>query len=131
MDLVNGEHDFQASAASVYAYYTAAAPSASGDSVFSDLPEISGTAAVGGYVAGGYDVQNDTAEISGGVAKMTAVDVAFTATAGGIGPFRYVPIYNKSNGSRLIAYWDYGSDLSLSEGESFTVDFGTAVFSLT
>jgi hypothetical protein len=47
----------------------------------------------------------------------------FTAAAGGIGPFRYVVLYDSSAGNKLIGYYDYGASLSLALGDTFTVDF--------
>jgi hypothetical protein len=47
----------------------------------------------------------------------------FTATAGGIGPFRYAIIYNSSATSKVVGYYDYGSSITLADTETFTVDF--------
>jgi hypothetical protein len=96
--------------------------------VLADITEI---AAGNGYTAGGADVQNDLSE-SAGVATVSAVDVVFTATGAGIGPFRYVVLYNDTPSSPadpLIAYWDYGSSITLLAGETLTVDF-TDLFTL-
>jgi hypothetical protein len=52
--------------------------------------------------------------------------VVFTASGGSIASFRYAVLYNDSPTSPadpLIGYWDYGSTVSLSDGESLTVDF--------
>ena len=45
-----------------------------------------------------------------------------------MGPFRYAVLYNDtatSPADALIAWWDYGSAVTLNDGESLTVDFGT------
>ena len=70
------------------------------------------------------DVTNTVSETSG-TATVAAVDVTWTCTAGGtIGPFRYVVLYNDTaTNDPLIAYWDYGSSITLNPGESFTVNF--------
>ena len=77
-------------------------------------------AAANGYTAGGHDIQN---LYSSG--KMTGTDVVITATAGGIGPFRYVILYNDTNGTdMLVGYYDYGSEITMSNaGDTFTIDF--------
>jgi hypothetical protein len=52
--------------------------------------------------------------------------VVFTATAGGIGPFRYAILYNDtatSPADALIAFWDYASSVTLADTETFTVKF--------
>ena len=84
-----------------------------------------------GYTAGGEDIQNAWSE-TGGTATLTAVDVVFTATAGGIGPFQYAVIYNDTNPTDMLVGWyDYGSSISLASGETFTVDFGASLLTIT
>jgi hypothetical protein len=75
--------------------------------------------AANGYTALGHDIQN---LFSAG--KMTGTDIVITALAGGIGPFRYVILYNDTNPTdKLIGYYDYGSAITLLEGETITIDF--------
>lgn len=103
-------------------YLTNATPSASADDVKADLAEIS---AGSGYTAGGADVQNTYTE-TGGTATLNAVDVTFTASSGTIGPFRYAVAYNDTHASdALIGWWDYGSEITLNDTETFTVNFTT------
>lgn len=102
------------------------APSASLDAVKADLTSELGTA--NGYTAGGNDTQNATSR-SGGTTTVTAVDIVVTASGGSIGPFRYVVAYNDtptSPADPLIEYWDYGSSITLLDGETFTEDFGAS-----
>lgn len=97
------------------------APNAATNDFFDDITEIS---AGNGYTAGGTATTISHSR-SGGTSKISGTDVVFTAT-GAVGPFRYVILY-KSTGtgstSPLVAYWDYGSSISLANGETFTVDF--------
>ena len=107
-------------------YLSNATPSTSADAVKADLAEISSG---NGYTAGGNDIQNAITETTG-TATVTGVDVVITASGGSIGPFRYVVLYNDTQTSPadpLVAWWDYGSALTLLDGESFTVDFGASV----
>jgi hypothetical protein len=51
-----------------------------------------------------------------------------------VGPFRYAVIYNDtptSPADPLIGYYDYTSAVTLQIGESFTVDFGASLLTLT
>lgn len=108
---------------------TNTAPTAATDDTFSDITEIS---AGNGYTAGGADTQNGTSR-SGGTTSITGTDVVWTASGGTIGAFRYVILYNDtptSPADPLIGYWDYGSSITLAAGETFTVDFGSSIFTL-
>lgn len=102
------------------------APSAAADAVRADLTSELGGG--NGYTAGGSDTQNATSR-TGGTTTVTAVDVVITASGGTIGPFRYVVAYNDtptSPADPLIEYWDYGSSITLNDGETFTADFGAS-----
>lgn len=90
------------------------------NAVKADITDIS---AGNGYSAGGSAAASNTYVQSSGVAKLLANDVVFTASGGSIGPFRYAVIYNSTaTNGELIAWWDYGSAITLLTGETFTVD---------
>lgn len=81
-------------------------------------------ASANGYTAGGNTVTVSSSAQSSGTYKNVMADSTFTATAGGIGPFRYVILYNSSKASRIVGFYDYGSSVTLANaGDSFTVDF--------
>ncbi len=121
-ELGNGTHDLDADTIKVA--LTNHAPVA-GDTQWStgNFPE---PAAADGYTTGGDDITN--AWSSG---TLTATDVTWTAGAGGIGPFQYVVMYNDTaTNDELIGWYAYTSEVTLSSGETFTVDFGASVFTL-
>lgn len=126
--LGKGVHQLHAAGHTLKAYLTNATPSASADAVKADLAEITNE---NGYTAP-EDIQNDYTETSG-TGTLTGVDIVITASGGTIGPFRYVVVYNDtptSPADPLICYWDYGSTVTLQNGESFTIDFGASIFTL-
>jgi hypothetical protein len=100
---------------------TNTAPAAS-NSVKTDITEIS---AGNGYSAGGATVTITASGQSAGVYKLEGNDVTFTASGGSIGPFRYAVLYNDtptSPADPLIGYWDYGTNVTITDGNSFLVD---------
>ena len=66
--------------------------------------------------------------------NVTFVDIQIVASGGTIGPFQFVVMFNETSASpadALIAWWDYGSEISCSEGETFTIDFDTSILTIT
>lgn len=120
-----GSHTFKAA-------FSNSAPSAS-NTQLSDITQI-GTA--GGYTAGaggGVTLSVSAAETSGTM-KITITDYVFTASGASVGPFRYVVLYNDTASSpadALIGWYDYGSSITLADGESFTIDFDGTSGALT
>lgn len=123
--LGKGEHDLDGDTFKVYLSNTA--PSAADDADKADLAEITNE---NGYTEP-VDIQNAYSE-SGGTGTMTAVDVEITASGGTVGPFRYAVIYNDDHTSDgLFGWYDYGSSITLSAGETFTIDFGASLMTIS
>lgn len=102
-------------------------PAPTTDSILTDITQV---ASGGGYTTGGEDTQNDSTR-TGGTVTETAVDIVWTATTG-FGPFRYVVRYDDTaTADDLINYWDYGSAISLLAAETFTLDFGASVSTIS
>lgn len=118
--LAEGKHNFQTNTLKVY--LSNATPDAATDAVKADLAEI---APGNGYTAGGNVATMVTSSQTGGLYKLVLGDPAtWTATTGPIGPFRYIVLYNDTAANDdLIAWWDFGSPLTVGAGDSFTVDF--------
>lgn len=120
-DFAHGVHDLGSDTIKVA--LTNTEPSQSTDAVFGDITEIS---AGNGYTAGGETATVTSSGQSGGTYTLVLEDVEFTASGGSIGPFRYVVLYNDTPSSPnkpLLGYWDHGQEVTLGDGEKFTVDF--------
>jgi hypothetical protein len=126
--VLRGTHNFDAAGHVFKVYLSNTAPDAAADAVKTDLAEFAGGT---GYTAGGTDVQNTLSEAAG-TATVAGTDVVWTAGAADWNQFRYVVLYNDTSASdNLVSWWDYGAGLTLGNGETFTVDFGASIFTLT
>ncbi|MCA6114254.1 hypothetical protein J6524_04830 [Bradyrhizobium sp. WSM 1738] len=95
------------------------------NSVKANLTEI---AAGNGYTAGGGAAAFTSWSQTGGVWKLVLVPVVFTASGGNIAQFRYAALYDDtptSPADPLIGWWDYGAEVNLTNGNSFTVQLDT------
>lgn len=120
--LIRGVHDFDAHVFKVA--LSNSAPNAT-DATLSSISQISGT---NGYTTGGTATTVTLSETAG-TTTLQGTQVVFTASGGTMGPFQYVVLYNDSATSpadALIAWWDYGSPVTLLAGETFTVKFNNA-----
>ena len=99
---------------------TNTAPVAS-NTLYSNITEIG---AGNGYTAGGNAATVTSSAQTSGTYKLIAANVTFTATSGSIGPFRYAVLYNSTPANQnLIGWYDYGTSLTITAGNSFQVQF--------
>lgn len=101
---------------------TNTAPNAATHKLLGDITELG---AGNGYVAGGNTATFTSGAQTTGTFKLIVADVTFTASGGNIGPFQYAVFYNSTPGSPLkplIAWFDYGTAITITSGNSFTVD---------
>lgn len=90
------------------------------NTVKSNITEIT---AANGYTAGGTAAGISTSTQSSGTYKLIpSGNVVFTASGGSIAQFRYAVIYNSTAaGANLIGWWDYGAEVNVTTGNTFTV----------
>jgi hypothetical protein len=121
-----GAHQLHAAGHAVKAYLSNEQPLVT-DDVLGDIAEIDVSDETN-HGAGGADIENDYTE-SGGQGTLTAVDKVFEASGGTVGPFQFV-VLNNTTGDLLVGWFDYGSAITLQDGETFTVDFGASLATL-
>ena len=103
------------------------APNVATDDELADATQLTGT----GYTAGGIDFENDGTR-SGGVVSVAAADKVWTASAADWTAGRYIIAHDDTSTTDiLISYWDYGGNFTLGNGETFTVDFTTNIFTIS
>lgn len=119
-EISKGGHNLQTATFKVA--LTNTAPTVASDTVW-NTTVAPAPAAANGYTAGGNTITTSSATTTTGTFKLVLADTVFTATAGGIGPFRYAILYNSSASNKVVGYWDYGSSVTLADTETFTVDF--------
>lgn len=95
-------------------------PAADGNGVLANVTEIDYTN------LSTRDVNTTSSSQTGGTYSLVLEDLTLTATGGAVGPFQYIYIYNDTvaePAGPLIGFYDYGSELTLNDGDSFTLDF--------
>lgn len=102
------------------------------NTVLADITQISsGT----GYTTGGNAAAVSTSAHTLGVYKLVlSSPSAWTGSGAGMGPFRYVVVYNDTaTNDELIAFGDYGSNITLASGVTFTATFdgSTGILTIT
>ncbi len=119
-ELSKGGHNLQTAVFKVA--LTNTAPTVATDTVWNTTVAPAPVAA-NGYTAGGNTLTTSSAATTTGTFKLVLADSVFTATAGGIGPVQYAIIYNSSASNKVVAYYNYGSSITLANGETLTIDF--------
>jgi hypothetical protein len=98
-------------------------PTADGNGVVANVTQVAYTN------LSSRNVTTTSSTQTGGTYKLVLADITLTSTGGTTGPFRYVYIYDDTvttPADPLIGYYDYGSSLTLNDGDSLTVDFSAA-----
>lgn len=84
-----------------------------------------------GYTQGGNAAATSTSTQAAGVYKLVLSSPATWTATGSVGPFRYAILWDSTT-SQPIAYWDYGSSITLTSGDTFaiTLDGTNGVFTV-
>ena len=123
-DICEKKHNLGSDTLKVALSNASNAPSASADVKLADITTVS-TANLDSVT-----LTVSSSSQTSGTYKLVLADLTMTAS-GAVGPFQYVIIYNDTAANdELIAWYDYGSEVTLASGDTFKLDFGTELFSL-
>lgn len=104
---------------------SANAPTSS-NAVLTDLTQISYTN------LSSRNVTTSSSAQTSGTYKLVLTDLVLTASGGAVAAFRYPVLYSDTAASdQLIGFFDYGSNLTLADTETLTLDFDGSAGALT
>ena len=123
-DLAEKKHNLASDTLKVAFSNASNAPSASANVKLADITTIASPA------VDSVTLTVSSSSQTAGTYKLVLADKTMTASAD-VGPFQYVIIYNDTHLDKpLIAWYDYGSEITLHANDTFKLDFGTELFSL-
>lgn len=100
------------------------------DNVLADITQIAYTNLLNNPTSRAITVTSSG--MDGTTYRLVLQDMTLEASGGALPAFRYVVLYNDTAASDdLIGYVDYGSDLTLAEGEQLTIDFNPTTGALS
>jgi hypothetical protein len=130
-DLTNGVHNMDSDTFKYALSNTAPAsetsdPSADGNGILANVTEVAYT-----NLSENRTISTTGGSLSSGTLSFDGDTETLTASGGSVGPFRYVYLYNDTAANDpLIGYWDYGSSVTLADGESIDLNVSTVFFTL-
>lgn len=93
-------------------------PTADGNGVLANVTEVTYTN------LSARTLTTSSSSQASGTYKLVIADKTLTSTGGSTGPFRYIYVYDDTvAGDPLVCYYDYGSSITLADGESLNIDF--------
>ncbi|OAF05462.1 hypothetical protein AYJ54_00725 [Bradyrhizobium centrolobii] len=128
LDVSSALHQMQTGTAQVYKVYLTNTLPTAGDATNSTTGDL---ATANGYTAGGTTIGTITgSQTSGTFSFSGGTNPSWTASGGSIGPFQYAILYNSTQ-TRKIGWWDYGTALTLTNGNTFTVQLPSPILTIT
>ena len=126
-NLGKGVHNFTSDSTCTVTVALCAAANApvASNSVLADLTEVAYTNLSSRVLS------NVSFEQTSGTAKLLADDLVLTASGGAVATFRYVVIYDDdptSPANPLIGFYDHGSNVTLADTQTYTIDLGANGF---
>jgi hypothetical protein len=135
-----GDGIYDLNADSIYLMLTDTVPNV-GDTVYNhtaaQVQSVSNAAEIAGgngYTQGGAIISSTAYSQSSGLATLTGTGPTWTASGGSIATFRYFVAYDLTAGTvttrPLLGWWDYGSALTITSGNTITATFSSGILTL-
>ena len=121
--MVNEKHNFETDVLQIALCAPASTPIA-GDAVLTDLTQIA-------YTNLSTQVITTTSSgLNGTTYELILTDLVLTAS-GNVAEFQFVVIFNQTAASdELIGWYDYGSGVTMTNGETFTCNFASPTITI-
>jgi hypothetical protein len=127
-DVANKQHNMNTGTTDVYKVYLTNTAPVAGNTTYNTPADL---ASGNGYTAGGASIGTITGVDSAGVFSFAgSANPTFVASGGSIGPFEWAVLYNATS-NRLIAWWDYGLAITLTNGNTFVVSLPSPILTLS
>lgn len=127
-DVAHKLHDMNTSTTDVYKVYLTSTAPVAANTVYNTPADL---ATANGYTAGGTTIGTITgSQTSGTFSFSGGTNPSWTASGGSIGPFEWAVLYNSTSG-KLIGWWDYGTAITLTNGNTFTVTLPSPILTIT
>jgi hypothetical protein len=77
------------------------------------------------------DTTNVGAESPAGTWDVSGTNITLNAT-GNVAQFQYVILYDElATNDELLGWWDHGTPVDMTSGDSYTITFGSSIFTIT
>ncbi len=127
-DVAHKLHDMLTGTTDVYKVYLTNTLPVATNTVYNTPADL---ATLNGYTATGTTIGTITgADPSGTFSFSGGTNPSWTAAGGSIGPFEYAVLYNSTSG-KLIGWWDYGTAITLTNGNTFQVTLPSPILTVT
>ena len=128
-DVAHALHDMKTGTAQVYKVYLTNTVPLATNTAYNTPADLS---TANGYAAGGVSIGTVAGLQNSGIFSLTGgANPVWTASGGSIGPFEFAVLYNSTTANQpLIGWWDYGAAITITNGNTFTVNLASPILTI-